>query len=177
MWHSHLNVWKFLKQKVVFPEGLNWVQHWVSRIGLLVARSAFHIPPAYSNFGPSNSLREQSTYRYSATGFPREITSEKRRNSSTDDAHYGDMGNFCARFLVRRHFSGFPAGGVAKCRLLSQADSTFDISWTHTHPWMISIALRKTITLSYCLISRSLEVLSKSQKADFSTKLFTNDIC
>ena len=35
MWHSHLNVWKFLKQKVLFPKGLNWVQHWVSRIGLL----------------------------------------------------------------------------------------------------------------------------------------------
>ena len=35
MWHSHLNVWKFLKQKVLFPKGLNWVQHLVSRIGLL----------------------------------------------------------------------------------------------------------------------------------------------
>ena len=35
MWHSHLNVWKFLKQKVLFPKGLNWVQHWVSRISLL----------------------------------------------------------------------------------------------------------------------------------------------
>ena len=34
MWHSHLNVWKFVKQKVLFPKGLNWVQHWVSRIGL-----------------------------------------------------------------------------------------------------------------------------------------------
>ena len=34
MWHSHLNVWKFLKQKVLFPEGLNWVQQLVSRIGL-----------------------------------------------------------------------------------------------------------------------------------------------
>ena len=36
MWHSHLNVWKFLKQKDLFPEALNWVQHWVSRIGLLL---------------------------------------------------------------------------------------------------------------------------------------------
>ena len=32
MWHSHLNVWKFLKQKVLFPKGLNWLQHRVSRI-------------------------------------------------------------------------------------------------------------------------------------------------
>ena len=28
-------IWKFLKQNVLFPKGLNWVQHWVSRIGLL----------------------------------------------------------------------------------------------------------------------------------------------
>ena len=41
MWHSHLNVWKFLKQKVLFPEGLNWVQHWVSRIGLLGSLSNY----------------------------------------------------------------------------------------------------------------------------------------
>jgi len=34
MWRSHLNVWKFLKQKELFPKALNWVQHWVSRIGL-----------------------------------------------------------------------------------------------------------------------------------------------
>ena len=30
-------IWKFLKQNVLFPKGLNWVQHWVSRIGLLRA--------------------------------------------------------------------------------------------------------------------------------------------
>ena len=35
MWHSHLNVWKFLKQKVLFPKGLNWVEHFVSQIGVL----------------------------------------------------------------------------------------------------------------------------------------------
>ena len=29
-------IWKFLKQNVLFPKGLNWVQHWVSRIGLLL---------------------------------------------------------------------------------------------------------------------------------------------
>ena len=40
MWHSHLNVWKFLKQKVLFPKGLNWVQHWASRIGLLAPFSS-----------------------------------------------------------------------------------------------------------------------------------------
>ena len=28
-------IWKFLKQNDLFPRGLNWVQHWVSRIGLL----------------------------------------------------------------------------------------------------------------------------------------------
>ena len=27
-------IWKFLKQNVLFPKGLNWVQHCVSRIGL-----------------------------------------------------------------------------------------------------------------------------------------------
>ena len=27
-------VWKFLKQNVLTPKGLNWVQHWVSRTGL-----------------------------------------------------------------------------------------------------------------------------------------------
>ena len=27
-------IWKFLKQNVLFPKGMNWVQHWVSRIGL-----------------------------------------------------------------------------------------------------------------------------------------------
>ena len=26
--------WKFLKQKILFPKGLKWAQHWVSRIGL-----------------------------------------------------------------------------------------------------------------------------------------------
>ena len=34
MWHSHLNdtIWEFLKQNVLFPKGMNWVQHCVSRI-------------------------------------------------------------------------------------------------------------------------------------------------
>ena len=32
-------IWKFLKQNVLFPKGLNWVQHWVSRIGLLIIHS------------------------------------------------------------------------------------------------------------------------------------------
>ena len=27
-------IWKFLKQNDLFLKGLNWVQHWVSRIGL-----------------------------------------------------------------------------------------------------------------------------------------------
>ena len=27
-------IWKFLKQNVLFPKGLNWVQQWVGRIGL-----------------------------------------------------------------------------------------------------------------------------------------------
>ena len=27
-------IWKFLKQNVLFPKGLNWVQQWVSRIGI-----------------------------------------------------------------------------------------------------------------------------------------------
>ena len=31
-------IWKFLKQNVLFPKGLNWVQHCVSRIGLLARR-------------------------------------------------------------------------------------------------------------------------------------------
>ena len=29
-------IWKYLEQNVLFPKGLNWVQHWVSRLGLLV---------------------------------------------------------------------------------------------------------------------------------------------
>ena len=29
---------KFMKQNVLFPKGLNWVQHWVSRLGLLSFR-------------------------------------------------------------------------------------------------------------------------------------------
>ena len=29
-------IWKFLKQNVLSPKGLNWVQHLVSRIGLLI---------------------------------------------------------------------------------------------------------------------------------------------
>ena len=29
-------IWKFRKQNGLFPKGLNWVQHWVSRIGLFV---------------------------------------------------------------------------------------------------------------------------------------------
>ena len=33
-------IWKFLKQNVLFPKGLNWVQHWVSRIGLFGVISA-----------------------------------------------------------------------------------------------------------------------------------------
>ena len=33
-------MWKFLKQNVLFPNGLNWVQHWVSRIGLFSAAAA-----------------------------------------------------------------------------------------------------------------------------------------
>ena len=27
-------IWKFLKQNVLFPKGMNWVQHWVSRVVL-----------------------------------------------------------------------------------------------------------------------------------------------
>ena len=44
MWHSHLNVWKFLKQKFLFLKGLNWVQHWVSRIGLFAERFYWNSP-------------------------------------------------------------------------------------------------------------------------------------
>ena len=29
-------IWKFLKQNVLSPKGLNWVQHLVSRIGLVI---------------------------------------------------------------------------------------------------------------------------------------------
>ena len=50
-------------------------------------------------------------------------------------------------------FRGVSSGGVAKCRLLSQADSTVNVIWIHTHFWVISIVLWKTATLSYCLIS------------------------
>ena len=39
LWHSHLMIWKFLKQNVLFPKSLNWVQHWVSWIGLFVNNS------------------------------------------------------------------------------------------------------------------------------------------
>ena len=38
MLHLHDNVafiWKYLEQNVLFPKDLNWVQHLVSRIGLL----------------------------------------------------------------------------------------------------------------------------------------------
>ena len=27
-------IWKFLKQNLLFPKGLNWVQRWVSWLGL-----------------------------------------------------------------------------------------------------------------------------------------------
>ena len=36
MWHSHLNDMEIPETKLLFPKGLNWVQHWVSRIGLFV---------------------------------------------------------------------------------------------------------------------------------------------
>ena len=53
----------------------------------------------------------------------------------------------------QKSFRGVSSGGVANCRLLSQADSTIDVIWIHTHLWVISIVLWKTATLSYCLIS------------------------
>ena len=34
-------IWKFLKQNVLFPRGLNWVQHWVSRIGQMAVSTFF----------------------------------------------------------------------------------------------------------------------------------------
>ena len=33
-------IWKFLKQNVLFPKGLNKVQHWVSRLGLFRCQSS-----------------------------------------------------------------------------------------------------------------------------------------
>ena len=36
-------IWKFLKQNVLFPKGLNWVQHWVRRLGLF-----YHWPRSYN---------------------------------------------------------------------------------------------------------------------------------
>ena len=35
MWPSHLNDMQIPKTKHFIPKGLNWVQHWVSRIDLL----------------------------------------------------------------------------------------------------------------------------------------------
>ena len=29
-------IWKYLEQNVLFPKDLNWIQHWVGRIGLLL---------------------------------------------------------------------------------------------------------------------------------------------
>ena len=52
MWHSHLNVWKFLKHNVLFPKGLKWVQHWVSRIGLFKhVESYLSCPSSQSEVG------------------------------------------------------------------------------------------------------------------------------
>ena len=36
MWNSHLNDMEIPEAKRLFPKGLNWVQHRVSRIGLLL---------------------------------------------------------------------------------------------------------------------------------------------
>ena len=41
MSHSHLNVWKYLEQNVLFPKGLNWLQHWVTRFGLFLELADF----------------------------------------------------------------------------------------------------------------------------------------
>ena len=43
-------IWKFLKQNVLLPKGLNWVQHWVSRIGLFRTILALFTQFAYTNF-------------------------------------------------------------------------------------------------------------------------------
>ena len=43
-------IWKSLKQSVLFPKGLNWVQHSVSRIGLLRRRVALKIVVANRPF-------------------------------------------------------------------------------------------------------------------------------
>ena len=48
-------IWKFLKQNVLTPKGLNWVQHWVSRIGLSTALLILH-----STILAFSSLRESS---------------------------------------------------------------------------------------------------------------------
>ena len=42
-------IWKFLKQNFLFPKGLNWVQHWVSRIGLFRLLSRDYYPMALQN--------------------------------------------------------------------------------------------------------------------------------
>ena len=55
--YLHYNVafsfkcWKFLKQNVLFPKCLNWVQHWVSRIGLL-SLYIVHLTDLYLNMQP-----------------------------------------------------------------------------------------------------------------------------
>ena len=41
MSHSYLNVWKYLEQNVLFPKGLNWLQHWVTRFGLFLELADF----------------------------------------------------------------------------------------------------------------------------------------
>ena len=31
-------MWKYVEQNILFPKGLNWVQHWVSQFGLFIKK-------------------------------------------------------------------------------------------------------------------------------------------
>ena len=63
---------KFLKQNVLSPKGLNWVQHLVSRIGLLICSELlerFRVPTACCDWSKPGDYSKVLLYKETTASF------------------------------------------------------------------------------------------------------------
>jgi len=67
-------IWKFLKQHVLYPKGLNWVQHLVSRIGLSTHGCALFAKASFQSFPLPRGNVMKHTRRSNPCNISREIT-------------------------------------------------------------------------------------------------------
>ena len=85
MSHSYLNVWKYLEQNVLFPKGLNWLQHWVGRFGLF---------PELAEFSP---LDEHGVIVFTADQPKHSLSNAGQMNKNEQADHIQNRRHFARR--------------------------------------------------------------------------------